>query len=193
MASTGRRIGWEILIVLLLLVVVAGVWWWQGKVGDDEVARVRTEAEQQVRAVEQDARTWAEALAASEAEAVFRAFAGGVAPLILAGERQAVDQALGGLLELQSVAFVHVLAPDGGVIASSDRKLITTGLAGPAAEWALGSTELVTRAGDQPGITELAAPVVGPAGAAAYLWLGYDTGQLAESARPESLTPAEAV
>lgn len=193
MESTGKRIGWEFLIVLLLLVVVVGVWWWQGRVADREVARVRAETEQQVRAVEQDARQWAEALAASEAEAAFRAFAAGVAPLILAGERQAVDQALGGLLELSSIAFVHVLAPDGGVIASSDRKLTTTGLAGPGAEWALGSTGLATRAGDQPGITELAAPVVGPAGPAAYLWLGYDTGRLVESARPESLTPAEAV
>jgi hypothetical protein len=182
-----KRLGIEAIVIVLLALAILGVWWWRGHVAENEVTTLRTTQEEEVRALRNESSQWAGRLATGEAEAVFRAFAAGIAQQVLPGGDPNLDQAVGGLLELPGVAFVHVLGPDGTVLATSDRKLSVTGRAGDDARWALESTDLVTRASRQPGVTELAAPIVGSAGAAGYLWMGYETQRRLEDARPPSL------
>ena len=116
-----------------------------------------------------------------QAEAVFRAFAAGIQGSALAQQKGMLDVAKGSLLRLPHVAFVHVLGPDGKVLASSNGKYEVAGRADARADWALGVTDLETRPGDLPGTTEVAAPFQGAAGRAAVLWLGYKTRDLAGS------------
>jgi hypothetical protein len=76
------------------------------------------------------------------------------------------------------VAFVHVLAPDGKVLASSNEKYAVAGSADVRASWALQAADLQTRPGDLPGTLEIAAPFQGASGRVAVLWLGYKTREL---------------
>lgn len=188
---SGKRLGIEAIIIGLLVLAIAGIWWWRGHAAGEEIEQLRADRDEQVSVLSGDALRWAGRLSAGEAEAVFRAFAAGVAPQILPGGEPNLDLAVGGLLELPAVDFVHVLAPDGTVLATSDRKLATTGRIGEAERWALGSDDLIRRASSQPGVTELAAPIVGSAGPAGYLWMGYRTQQVMDSSRPSSLSGAK--
>ncbi len=167
-----KRIGIEVLVVAVLVLVVAGVWSW----GRHTTAR-------EVAAREQACRGWVDTVAGSEATMVFRAFAAGVHPLVLSGEPQGLDQAVGALLELPGVEFVHVVARDGTVLASSDRKLLTTGRLGSDAAWVLETGELEQRPGAG-GVVEMASPVVGPSGPAGFVWMGYDTASVVAQGRP---------
>ena len=108
----------------------------------------------------------------------------GIHPLVLPERADTLDQAVAALLELPAVEGVHVVAADGRVLASSDRKLETTGVLDERDRWVLATTELTTREGDRPGVVQLAAPIVGPAGPAGYLWLAYDAEAAREAARP---------
>jgi hypothetical protein len=96
----------------------------------------------------------------------------------MANQRALLEQAKGALLRLPHVAFVHVLAPDGSVLTSSNQKFVVDGRADARASWALASSELQTRRSDLPGTVEVAAPFQGAYGRAAVLWLGYDTAQV---------------
>jgi hypothetical protein len=178
-----KRFAIESLIVLVLALVAAGIWWFK----DREVARAEEDAAARIVAQAREAERWADDLAAHEAEVAARSFAAGIAPQVLAERRESVDQSVLSLLEIQDVVFVHVLDPEGGVIASSDRKLMTTGVAGEEASWALAATELTTRPSDRPGILEVAAPIVGPTEAKGYLWMGYDTARQVKATRPAAL------
>jgi hypothetical protein len=179
-----KRIAVELLVVLALALVAAGLWWRTGRGAERRLAGQQTTAAQQRAALESAANRWAEALVASEAEAAFRAFASGIQPLVLANQRQALDQAVGALLALGAVEFVHVVAPDGAILATSDRKLATTGRIPAEGRWVLETASLAVRRGQHPGGLELAAPVVGAAGPAGFLWLGYDTGRVMSEERP---------
>ena len=181
-----RRFAVESLIVLILLLVAAGIWWWK----DREIVRAREDAAARVVEVAAEAERWAAELAAHEAESAARSFAAGVAPQVLAERAESVEQAVLSLLEVEAVVFVHILDPEGGVIASSDRKLTTTGMAGAEAGWALTTEELTTRPSNRPGVLELAAPIVGPTDAKGYLWMGYDTARRVEETRPVTLPVA---
>jgi|GEM_PF-1874579 len=179
-----KRFGYELLIILLLVLVAAGIWMWKDREAQtalDEAEQVR---QQEVATLASSGADWAGALATSEAMATFRAFAAGVQPLILNGQAESLDQAVGSLLELPEVAFVHVLDADGTVLASSDRKLTTTGTLPEADRWVLETSDVLDREGEETGIREMAAPVVGAAGPSAYLWMGYDVGSLIEQSRP---------
>lgn len=178
-----KRLAIEVGVAVLLLLVAGGIWWAK----DGQVTTAREEAESRVAEAVREAEGWAAELVNGEAEAVARTFAAGIAPQVLAERQETVDQAVVGLLEVPGVIFVHVLTPDGGVIASSDRKLMATGQAGAEAGWALASSGLITRAGNRPGVLELAAPVVGATEPRGYLWLGYDTAQRLEETRPPGL------
>jgi hypothetical protein len=180
------RTVWEILALVVLAAVGYGFWtWsdyrWQQRVGDvDRQLRGELAAERE---------SSAEALArrrAREGEMVGRAFAAGIRTAVAAGRREAVDAAVGELLRIPGVVFAHVLERDGGVIATSDRKLVTTGQAGPRAAWALAAREVAVRPGDGPETTEVAVPVAEGDAGAAVLWIAYDLGMAASPAE----TPA---
>lgn len=184
-----KRIAIETGIVFAVLLVAAGVWGWKNR----QITQSERRADERVGETVREAESWATDLAAGQAESVARAFAAGIAPQVLADRAEAVELAVLGLLEVRDVIFVHVLDTDGGVIASSDRKLTTTGEAGEDAAWALASTELITRPSSRPGVLELAAPIVGPAGPRGFLWMGFDTAREIEATRPAALTAAPEV
>jgi len=177
---SAKRLGVEALVVVVLALGSAGIWWWK----DREAAARERQWETRVDQLRQEAGKWAAELASGEAKAVFGSFAAGIAPPVLAERTESVDQAVVGLLELPAVVFVHVVAPDGTVIASSDRKLMTAGQVGEAARWALATEDIENRASERAGVLEVAAPIVGPAGAKAFLWLGYDVSARVETTRP---------
>jgi len=178
-----KRAGYEFLIVIALLLVAVGVWLYKDGSAERAVAAAEAAGEARVAALTAAGESWAGALANAQAEAAFRGFAAGVHPLVLGGGG-GLDQAIGALLQLPGVTFVHVLAADGAVVASSDRKLTTTGQVGEEGTWVLTAGELVSRGGEAPGTVELAAPVVGASGPAGYLWIGYAVEQARRSAQP---------
>lgn len=182
---SAKRIGAEVVIIVLLVVVVIGVWWWKDRAAAAAVTEEREVCAAQVTAAGEQAEMWAAALAEGEARAVLRAFAAGVLPAVLAGRAESLDQAVGSLLESPGVAAVHVFGLDGTVLASSDRKLTTTGKLPAGAGWVVETTEVTVRPGAAPGTLELAAPLGGATGPAGYLWLQYRTGAVADAARPE--------
>lgn len=185
--SQPKRILIQIVVVILLLFIIYGVWWWGERRADQRIARQAEEYVSQLRMVREQSEAWATALARSEAEAVFQAFASGIHPAVLAGRRDTLDLAIGALLELPGVAFVHIVLPDGSVVASSDRKLTTTGKVGEEAAWALEVQERSQRPGETPGTLEVASPILGPTGPGAVLWMGYKVNLVKENARPEGL------
>ena len=187
-----KRIGIEIVIILVLVVAIFGIWWWMDRQATQQAEDLRQEMESRVAETRETARGWADDLARSEAEAAFRSFAGGIAPTVLAKRTDDLSQAVGGLLEMPGIIFVHVIGADGSVLATSDRKLATLENASEQARWALGASKLTTRESERGGVMELAAPVVGPTGAAGYLWMGYDTGQVLRETRPESFEASAA-
>ena len=89
---------------------------------------------------------------------------GGHSGADLGQQKGTLDIAKGSLLRLPHVAFVHVLAPDGKVLTSSNEKYAVAGRADDRASWALQATDLQTRPGDLPGTIEIAAPFQGASG-----------------------------
>lgn len=178
-----KRLGIEALIVVVLLLAIAGVWWFMDRRAAGERAELETAWQEQAAAAEVETARWTEALATDQATAVFRAFAAGIHPLVLPERRDSLDQAVAGLLELPGIEGVHLVAPDGQVLASSDRKLLTTGRLDPRDAWVLETSGLATRRADTPGVIELASPVVGPSGPAGFLWLAYDVEGARDAAR----------
>jgi len=181
---SAKRFGIESLVVLVLLLAIAGVWWVMDQRATSDLDELNSDWQARVYQLERQTARWADALAESEAEAVFRSFASGVHPLVLSDRRDGLDQAVGGLLELPGIDSVHILSASGEVLVSSDRKLETTGQVDERGVWVLATTDLVRRDSELPGITELAAPIVGPAGPAGFLWLTYNTTEVKESTRP---------
>lgn len=179
-----KRTGIEALIIVILLLALVGAWWYRGHRAAAQVAEIEEACATQVQALEAQSTQWTRALADAQAEAVFRAFASGIHPLVLPERRDSLDQAIAALLELDGVDSVHMLSPDGEVLASSDRKLQTTGRVGERGAWALAATDLVRRDSERPGVSELAAPIVGSSGPTGYLWMGYQTDAVRDAARP---------
>ena len=188
-----KRILWEVLVLLLLGAVGWGLWqWserrWQSRLTEREES-LRSELAAERRSVEEAKKRLLEI----EAEAVGRAFAAGIRGEVAAERQEAVDAAVGELLRLPSVTFVHVLDRGAGVIATSDRKLVATGRAGPKASWALAATEVSRRAGAAPGTVEVTVPIGGEP--EAVLWMGYEPasgGSAPPAAAPAEPPPSEA-
>lgn len=188
---SAKRVGVEALIILVLVLAGLGVWWWKDRETANRLAQEERLCQVQVADLREQAETWARDLASGQATAVFRAFAAGVQPAVLADRRESLDQAVTSLLGLPGIEAAHILAADGEVLASSDKKLITTGRIDERGAWVLATTELTTRPGDRPDVTEVAAPVVGAAGPAGFLRISYRTGPLVDAARPEGWRQSE--
>lgn len=184
-----KRLVIEIVMCVVFVLALFGLWFVMDRGAEAEHEKLQIMCRVEIEAAEADAARWTEALARGEAEAVFRAFAAGVHPLVLPGRGDALDQAVAGLLELPAVVGVHVVAADGAVLASSDRKVMTSGL-DERSSWVLATSDLTVTDGDRPGVLQLAAPVVGPAGPAGFVWMAYDVEQARTAARPAA--PAEA-
>lgn len=181
------RTVWEILALVVLTAVGYGFWTWS----DYRWQRSLADREQLLQAeLASEQRHTAEVLAerrAKEGEMVGRAFAAGIRAAVTAGRREAVDAAVGELLRIPGVIFAHVLERDGGVVATSDRKLVTTGQAGPRAGWALAAGEVVVRPGANPETSEVAVPIT-EGDDAVVLWIAYELG-MAESTPPPAPAP----
>lgn len=182
-----RRTVWEIIILLLLAAAMFGVWRWgetrTQRAAEEQARRHQIESARLLEGCD----AWAARLGSQHGEAVFRAFAAGIHPAVLADRQEVLLTAKTQLLRLEEVVFVHLLDPDGAVIVSSDEKYAAQGRADERAEWALASRELSARAGDLPGTTELAAPIVGSTGPQAVLWMGLKLAELQAHARPDWL------
>ncbi len=178
-----KRLIIEIAVALLLILICFAVWNTSQRRGERQAAELEARHESAVNQVQQQCEARAVRLATSEATAVFRAFAAGIQGSTLGQQKGILDMAKGSLLRLPHVAFVHVLAPDGKVLTSSNEKYAVAGRADDRASWALQATDLKTRPGDLPGTLEVAAPFQGASGRVAVLWLGYKTQNLLVSSR----------
>lgn len=176
--SNRKRLMAEVVVALILVLLCIVIWNTLQARGDHRVAELETRHESAASQLRQESEARAERLAASEAQAVFRAFAAGIQGSALGQQKGMLDMAKGGLLRLPHVAFVHVLAPDGRVLTSSNEKYAVAGRADDRAAWALQADELRTRSGDLPGTIEIAAPFQGASGRVAVLWMGYKTKDL---------------
>lgn len=181
-----QRILAEVLAVIILSAIAYGLWQWQENRRIDQLAEQSTRYDRQIGTLNDRAEFWAEGMAASEAQAVFRAFRAGLAPSLLTGSDEPVQQAATQLLFLPEIDFVHILRPDGEVIYTSDAKLVATGSRVRRNSWALGVGEMAVRESDTQGVTEVAGAVQGPEGSVAYLWIGYRTKNLLDELRPET-------
>lgn len=193
--SDWKRLLIEAAIVLVVALIGFGAWWWCARQSDRSAREIAADYEARIETVRQNCELWAASMAAQQAEAVLRSFAAGAYPALMSAPAESrggegLDVAIGALLELPGVQFAHLLAGDGRVITSSDRKFTIMGEVTERADWALGVTELTSRRGDRAGTVELAAPILSTAGTEAILWLSYDTAAVMESCRPETLAPA---
>ena len=183
------------LLLLLLGLVAVGLWQWSEHQAAVEHRRLGEEADSRVAACQADSAETVARLTEREAESVARAFTSGSYPAILGGDRSAVDAAIGQLVQLPQVAFVHVLGADGAILATSDRKVKETGDAGEVGEWARSVDRFTSRAGATRGVTEVAVPVDGAGARVAVVVVGYGTEAevpLHEPAtEPPAATPAK--
>jgi hypothetical protein len=187
--SGARRFLLDVLMIALAGALVWGAWGWQEGRRKRALSEATERHAAEVADLKAKAEFWADALAAGEAQAVFRAFHAGIAPDVYTGRTESVEMAAVSLLDLPGIEFVHLLRPAGEVLYSSDAKLVAEGKAGERGAWAVSTIEPTSRAGATRGVTEVAAPITGPGGPVAYLWLGYRTEQAKEEVRPETLKP----
>lgn len=176
--SNRKRLILEVVMALLLILICAAIWNTAQQRSEQQLAESEARQKIAVSQVRHESDARAERMATSEATAVFRAFAAGIQGATLGQQRGMLDMAKGGLLRLPHVAFVHVLAPDGKVLTSSNEQYGVAGQADDRASWALQATDLRTRTGDLPGTVEIAAPFQGASGRVAVLWMGYKTQEL---------------
>lgn len=188
--SGARRLFIEFLVFFILGVAAYGAWQWQGARHERALLTQTDAYTAEITTLREKAEFWASAVAAGEAEAVFRAFQAGIGPAVQAGREASVELAAVALLKVRGVDFVHVLEPDGEVIYSSDAKLTAGGYQEERAAWALAAEAVTTRASATRGVTEIAAPIAGADGPVAYLWMGYRTEEILEETRPATLGAA---
>lgn len=186
-----KRTLWEAIAVLIFVAAGYGLWHWSEINAERAVGEQAKLHQQEVAALREGYAAWIKSLTEEQAKEVFQAFAAGIQPSVLAGRGEALLEAKIQLLHIPEIVFVHVVAPDGQVILSSDDKLSTTGrVDDKRAEWALAAQEISIRPSERPGAIEIAAPILGSAGPAAVLWIGYDTDRLRQETRPPGLLPS---
>lgn len=190
-----RRLLAEIIAVVLFGLIVFGLWKWTAWRQADAIAEQSAVHERRLAEVVQERDRLLNEMAHTQGELVLRAFAAGLRPAILAERRVDIDGAIEDLIGIADVTFVHVLRPDGAVIASSDRKLTATGHADERAAWALGVSAPISRQGMLPGTVESAMPIGGAEeGVVAIVWLAYESGGGSSANRePAATAPPETI
>lgn len=166
---------WEILAFVVLAAIGYGLWSWSNARWGRQLAETEGQLRSEIAAEREKAADVLRQRGAEEAEVAARAFAAGIQEPALEGRQPAVDAAVGELLHLPGVVFVHVLGRDGTVIATSDRKLVATGRPGPRSAWALSAAAVTRRAGTTSDITEVAVPIGDADGA--VVWMAYEVGR----------------
>jgi hypothetical protein len=184
--SNAKRLIVEVVVALLLVLICFAVWNTAQQRSERQLGESEARQKIAVSQARQESDARAERLATSEATAVFRAFAAGIQGAALGQQKGMLDMAKGSLLQMPHVAFVHVLAPDGKILTSSNEKYAVAGQADARASWALQAIGLQTRPGDLPGTIEIAAPFQGASGRVAVLWLGYKTRELLATTRQDA-------
>ncbi|MEM8930124.1 MAG: hypothetical protein AAGE94_03055 [Acidobacteriota bacterium] len=179
------RLKIELFLIGGLALAVLLVWFWGERQLVTQTEKLTADYEAQLEAQRLALATDRERRADHEAVAVFRAFAAGVQSAILAGRADAVDSAVGELLEVPGVVAVHVLRADGSVVATSDRKLATTGSLDERDAWVLEISGLVSKRGRIDGTREVASAIRGAAGGRELIYLVYEPGAEA----PAPITP----
>jgi hypothetical protein len=182
----------KILSVVFLLVAGAAAGFYGARVYERSQCVKRADsAAQQAQtnneALRRGASQWAESLANAEGEAILRAFAAGLAPVVLAGRENSVDVAGASLLRLSGVRGVTILRADGKTLYASDAKLTVSDAGSEQTRWALTATDFMTRASVQPGVTEMSVPVTDRGTVLAIVWLAYDSNLAREKFRPDVL------
>ncbi|MEM8995145.1 MAG: hypothetical protein AAGF23_10190 [Acidobacteriota bacterium] len=171
---------WEFLVLALIGAAGYGAWWWLGIQHGGDLQEQKDQLTREHQTELQEAQAAVAAALSSEATAAAVAFRAGIQSLAVDGRWAEVDAAALELLELPGVAFVHILAGDGTVKVSSDRKMLATGQAGPRAKWALEADGVVQRT-TQRQTLEIATPLgdfdggveAGEPAEKLVLWLGY--------------------
>lgn len=174
------------IVLLVLLLAALGLWQWGERQAEERLAEAERAAAARLTSAEAEAGLALARVASRAAESAARAFAAGIEPAVLVGDRSAVDGAIGGLLQVDEIESVHVLSAEGGVLASSDRKLVETGDAGALAEWALSVDAVASRPGAADGVTQIAVPLAGAGERVAVVVVAYRSGVLARGGTPAS-------
>lgn len=182
--SNQKRLLIEIGVVIALVLVFAVIWTSSQRRLERTLEEREATHRQALEALELASRAWAAALVHSEAQGVARSFAAGIHPMVIAGRQDSLQAAVGALVRLPGINFVHIFEPGGRVLASTDAVLRSRGEAGERAAWALESRDLRSRAGTTEGTTEIAVPIAGAEEPVAILWLAYETRRIREQARP---------
>lgn len=166
-SSKTKRTLWEILIVVLLVVACYGVYALQEHRLENAREEHSKELSSRIEATEEQTVT-----------AIFHAFTSGLRPIVLAESLENVDAAVGELIRYKPITFAHVLAPDGIILATTDRKFAALGRVDARGDWVLAATSQKIRRGED--VLEIAGPIAGPTpgdrrrgGAVAYVWIGY--------------------
>jgi len=168
-SSPWRRLRWEVVVFSLLAAGIYGAWEFQAYRSREALTLESARWTEEVARLEQKVAKQAGNRDARDVEVAFRTYAAGLAVT----EVDAVTPAMDALLRVEEVRFVHLLNPDGTVIATSDRKLETLGHADERAFWSLALDEPVVRTVPGGG-TEAAGPIT-LGGESAVLWLGWRT------------------
>jgi hypothetical protein len=186
--SNGKRTVIEIGAVVVLLMVFigsfAGYAMWNRQRVDRALAASAEAQRQEAEAVRAESEAWTGALVEAEAAAVARAFAAGIHPMVVTERRDSLQASVGALVHLPGVNFVHVLKPDGRILASSDDVARTRGQTDERGAWAAGAHDLTSRQGGVAGTTEVAVPVAGAEEPMAIVWIAYETDRLRQQRRP---------
>lgn len=178
-----RRWLMEMIAALALTACIGGIYLWS-------IYRQHTiehQCETRVTALRSESDAVEAQLVIDRAESVFRAYSAGIHAAVLASRKESLEVSVEELVRLPGVVFIHLLQPDGGVVASSDRKLEVMGKVGERGVWALEAQGFIRRKGDIAGTVEMAMPVEDAAGVKTVVWMSYETDLLKTRARKAAL------
>ena len=190
--ATASRVFWESAIFIGFLAILGAVVWWSGGRADRHAESLTEQHKEALNAAEHRHReeietlrqTWkglSQARARGQAMAVFAAFEAGIHTAAAARWQNYLENAKDALAAQPAVLFVHLVTPQGRIIATTDDELATSGRLDEQGEWALATEALTSRESDVTDALELAAPILEKGRTVAVLWMGYDLTVVADA------------